>query len=194
MKNSLETTSISMNNLVFRKPTIIYRSDACPAGIGGYNNFGRAWRWHIPNYLQQRATLNMLEHLSTIIGPWVDIIEKNMKPNSCILSMGDSTTANGWLRKSNFKESDDEPIEMTTTKTTLSRLHTTHIIENNVTSYTQWFPGEHNELANSLSRDFHIDSNLLPSIYKSNISSQTPLNLTVSDLPKEITCFLCSIL
>ena len=51
---------ISMNLVTYRSPTHLYRSDACPAGIGGYNHKGRAWRWFIPRELQLRATLNFL--------------------------------------------------------------------------------------------------------------------------------------
>ena len=33
---------IDMNLLVFRKPTKVYRSDSCPAGMGGYSGDGFA--------------------------------------------------------------------------------------------------------------------------------------------------------
>jgi hypothetical protein len=40
---------ISMNNLVFRKPTMVLRSDASEFGIGGYNlTTGKAWRYKLP--------------------------------------------------------------------------------------------------------------------------------------------------
>ena len=38
---------IDMNLLVFRKPTKVYRSDSCPAGMGGYSSDGFAWRWYL---------------------------------------------------------------------------------------------------------------------------------------------------
>ena len=37
-----------MNLLVYRKPTKIYRSDSCPAGLGGYSSDGFARRFYIP--------------------------------------------------------------------------------------------------------------------------------------------------
>ena len=46
---------IDMIFLVFRKPTKVYRSDACPAGIGGYSSDGFAWRWYLPELLKIRA-------------------------------------------------------------------------------------------------------------------------------------------
>jgi hypothetical protein len=71
---------ISMNQISYRKPTHSYRADACPFGMGGYSSSGRAWRWSIPPLLRYRATLNMLEHLCSIISPWIDIIEKKITP------------------------------------------------------------------------------------------------------------------
>ena len=95
----LANKGMSMNLLTYRQVDTLYRSDACPAGLGGYSNKGRAWRFYIPLELQLRATLNMLEHLASIIGPWIDVIENNMPAFSCLLSMTDSTTTQGWLKK-----------------------------------------------------------------------------------------------
>jgi hypothetical protein len=39
---------INLNSIAYRKPTHIYRSDFCPAGLGGYNNQGFAWRFYLP--------------------------------------------------------------------------------------------------------------------------------------------------
>lgn len=42
---------ISLNLVTYRKPTRVYRSDACPWAIGGYSSKGRAWRFIIPSHL-----------------------------------------------------------------------------------------------------------------------------------------------
>ena len=39
---------VDMNLLVYRKPTKVYRSDSCPAGLGGYSSNGFAWIFYIP--------------------------------------------------------------------------------------------------------------------------------------------------
>jgi hypothetical protein len=40
---------ISINNIVYRKPTKIYRSDTSEFGLEGYNIIsGEAWRFEIP--------------------------------------------------------------------------------------------------------------------------------------------------
>ena len=107
---NLAKTGISMNLLTFRLPTHVYRSDACPAGLGGYNNKGRAWRFPIPPNLQGRALIKLLERLGCAIGPRVDLKEGQLPAFSCILSITDSTTAEGWIKKSNFREEDDSDV------------------------------------------------------------------------------------
>jgi hypothetical protein len=97
---------VSMNNVVFRKPTNINRSDASEFGIGGYNLIsGKAWRFELPIDCRLRTTLNSLEFLACMIMIWIDILSNNIKHESCILSQTDSSSAAGWLRKSNFADS-----------------------------------------------------------------------------------------
>jgi hypothetical protein len=36
-------SAINMNVVIYCKPTHIYHSDSCPAGLGGYSNSGFAW-------------------------------------------------------------------------------------------------------------------------------------------------------
>ena len=46
---SIAREGISINNVIYRKPTHVYHSNACEHGIGGYSlTSGRAWRWEIP--------------------------------------------------------------------------------------------------------------------------------------------------
>ncbi|MBM4076045.1 MAG: hypothetical protein FJ267_10410, partial [Planctomycetes bacterium] len=71
MLNFLENANngISLNSIAFRRPTHIYRSDSCPAGLGGYSHDGFAWRWYLPDELKFRATNNLLKHLAAIVSP-----------------------------------------------------------------------------------------------------------------------------
>jgi hypothetical protein len=192
LKKAHEGTS--MNILTYRKVDQGYRSDACPAGIEGYSTEGRAWRFPIPKHLQFRATLNMLEHVASIIGPWIDIIEKTLPEFSCILSMTDSTTSAGWLKKSNFKENENKSITMTKAKLLMSREHATCLMNNNIKDYSQWFPGTENEVADSLSRDGHLSDIKLTNLYFSLIPEQMPHSFKISQLPQEIESFLSSML
>ena len=102
---------VDMNLLVYRKPTKVYRSDSRPVGLGGYSSGGFAWRFYIPLWLKFRASNNLLEHLATVITPWIDIISKRLGPGDCSLSTTDSSTSEVWMRKSNFKEDRESPIQ-----------------------------------------------------------------------------------
>jgi hypothetical protein len=107
-KNMLKraTAEVSLNLLVFRIPTHVYRSDACTAGLGGYLATGRAWRHIIPWNVVGRASINLLEFLGTLIGPWLDFLQGNLPPESSIFSQGDNTTASSWCHRSNFDSID----------------------------------------------------------------------------------------
>ena len=146
---------ISMNILSYRSPTHLYRSDSCKHGLGGYTSQGLAWRWIIPDRLLPRAHINLLEFLASIICIWLDILKGRVPPESCLLSMGDSTTAAGWLRKSNFKEDDENDVE-TTVKLITARHLANLILHAKACLYSQWFVGDENDVSDSLSRDIHL--------------------------------------
>jgi hypothetical protein len=71
---------ILINNIVFQKPNVFYRSDASEFGIGGYNLIsGLAWRFELPIKLRLRTTLNSLEFLASIITIWIDMIHNRIR-------------------------------------------------------------------------------------------------------------------
>lgn len=98
---------INMNQIAFRRPTHVYQSDSCPAGLGGYIHDGFAWRVYLPSHLLCRASNNLLELLAAIITPWVDTIAGHLNTGNCALSLTNSTTSKGWLRKTFFCKADD---------------------------------------------------------------------------------------
>jgi hypothetical protein len=60
---------VDMNTITYQQPTHAYRSDSCPAGLGGYSDEGFAWRYYLPPDLKFRASNNLLEHIAAIITP-----------------------------------------------------------------------------------------------------------------------------
>ena len=133
----------------------------------------------------------MLEFLASIIGPWIDLVEGNLPPLSCILSMTDSTTSAGWLRKSNFTDdSDGECDAHITCKLELARAHALRLMHNKIKEYSQWFPGDKNPVSDTLSRDFHLKDNELTHLLYSLFPSQLPRSFTIAPLPQEIESFL----
>jgi hypothetical protein len=83
---------INLNLIAFRQPTHVYRSDSCPAGLGGYSHKGFEWRFYLPGELKFPASNNLFKHLATIIMPWINIIAGHLRKGDCALSMIDSTT------------------------------------------------------------------------------------------------------
>jgi hypothetical protein len=105
---------IDMNLVAFRCPTHVYRSDSCPFGLRSYSDEGFAWRFEIPKDLRFQALNNLLEYIALIISPWVDLLAGRLNQGDCALSMTDSTTLAGWLRKTNFQEhtgDDPDPVQ-----------------------------------------------------------------------------------
>ncbi len=41
---------INLNIIVYQRPTHVYCSDSCPAGLGGYIDSGFAWPWYLPSH------------------------------------------------------------------------------------------------------------------------------------------------
>ena len=162
-------------------------------GHWGYSSHGRAWRWELPKNLLWRATLNMLEFIAATIGPWIDLLEDNLPTLSCILLMTDSTTTNGWLRKSNFPdESEDETEAHLVCKMELARAHSLRLLDNMIKEYSQWFPGKFNDVSDCLSRDFHLDNSQLTQLLTSSVPSQLPPSFLIAPLPQEIVSYLCA--
>jgi len=182
----------SMNNLVFRKPTVIYRSDASKFRLGGYNLIsGIAWRLELPVDCQLRSSLNSLEFLACLIAIWIDDFHQVLLPESCVLSQTDSTSALGWLRKSNFADKVDEMVQLST-----ARKLADIMLSSNIGLFSQWFPGEENVVADSLSRDFHLSDVDLSNLLLLHCPDQVPFGLKILPVPPDIiswlTCLLLS--
>ena len=184
---------VDMNTIAYRRPTHAYRSDSCPAGLGGYSDEGFAWRYYLPPDLQSRASNNLLEHIAAIITPWVDIIAGRLKSGDCALSMTDSTTSEGWLKKSNFIEEGESPIQATI-RLEVARHHASQYLTKGIREYSQWFPGVENQVADALSRDDDRSDEELTKILRSHCPSQVPQHFEIVPLPSEIISWLTSLL
>jgi hypothetical protein len=80
----MSAAEVSINNIVFQKPTSFYRSDSSEFGLGGYNIIsGRAWRFEIPYHLCLCTSLNSLEFLACVTTIWIDFSENRISPEEC---------------------------------------------------------------------------------------------------------------
>ena len=141
-----------MNLVVFRKPDVIYIGDASEHGLGVYVSHGRAWRFTILENLRGRAHINLLQFLIHVVSIWIDILEKRISKQDCLLVMGDSTTAMGWLRRTKFQY-DDESNHEWIVKQDVARKLAELVLDSETVLYEQLFAGSSNVVADSLSRD-----------------------------------------
>lgn len=112
---------------------------------------------------------------------------------SCVLSMTDSTTAAGWLRKSKFKEDDEGEVQLRLKRETARNFAVT-TMKQEIKLYSQWFPGERNEVTDSLSRDFHIPTQRLTNLLRHAAPSQVPPNFSIRALPQKISSWVGALL
>jgi hypothetical protein len=87
----------------------------------------------------------------------MDISVGGAPRESCFLSQTDSTSAAGWLRKSNFNDLDLLHLEITRATATL-------MIDHDSCLYSQWFKGAKNEVVDSLSHNHHLSDNDIVSL------------------------------
>ena len=179
---------IPLNLLTYREPTHCYKADACEIGLGGYSLAGRAWRWKIPTNLQNRASINLLELLASIVGLWIDQLEQNLPPLSCCLCESDSTSATAWLCQNKFNESEQPAHFEAASKVA------TIMMEAGACIHPQWIPGSTNIIADCLSRDFDLNDMLITQIFFSLFPLKTPLAFKIAPLPNVIVSWLTSLL
>ena len=172
---------ISINRIVFRKPTIITFSDASEAGIGGYcPKTGVGWRYLFTEEENKALTLNCKEYLASAIDMDFQMeMDPDPSPFPCVLNETDSTSAMGWLRKSNH-DPVDAPIH-----NDIARFHASNMLERNACNYSQHLPGVLNVVADSLSRDFHLSDDQLVSMLTCLHESLSPHQLRIVTLPQK---------
>ncbi len=107
--------------------------------------------------------------------------------------MTDSTTAEGWMRKSNFSEASIDPIQARV-RADAARKYAKVFMNADVKGYSQWFKGKQNNVADALSREWHRSNDELTFILHSLFPNQMPVHFEISPLPKEISSWLTSLL
>jgi hypothetical protein len=109
------------------------------------------------------------------------------------LSMTNSTTSEGWLRKTNFSKLKEDLIQATV-RLEVARMHATHYIIHSIREYSQWFPGEAKVIADSLSCDNDRMDSKLTNLFCMHCPSQIPEHFLIQPLPNKITSWLTALL
>ena len=125
--------------------------------------------------------------------PWIDIIVGGLRKGDSTLLMTNSTTSEGWLRKSNFINDDENPIQATI-QLNVARLHATHYLSTGIREYSQWFRGADNNVADALSWDNDRTDNKLTQLPRSHCPSQLPQHFKIVPLPNKIATWLTLLL
>ena len=192
---------ISMNLLTFRRPDHLIIGDACEHGLGAFNvESGIGYRYIIPEELRGRAHINLLEFLTQVVQIWLDVLDGRITKGTCVLGMGDNMSSMGWMRRSNFKEKVDgtgelESNEEWAIKQDISRKLAEIILEQEACLYSQWFAGTQNVATDSISRDgLYLSLKSHVAMLKHYTPKQTPANLVLKPLPKEIVSWIGSLL
>ena len=124
---------------------------------------------------------------------WVDIIEKRLGPGDCSLSMIDSSTSEGWLKKSNFIEKGKDAIQ-STIRLEVSRGDAKRMMKKKIKNYAQFSPGSMNNVSDALSGDNDRSDEELINIFCTFTPSQIPYNFKIVPFPSEISSWLTSLL
>ena len=74
---------------------------------------------------------------------------RHNKSEDCLQSIGDNTSALGWMRRSNFRQKDESDISWIV-KQQLERKVANLILDSNTVLYKQWLKGQDNVIAGSL--------------------------------------------
>jgi hypothetical protein len=186
----LSHSGISINNICLTRPSATTYSDACEWGIGRYTTQGNAWRYLLPPNLRGRASINLLEFIAAIITIHLSITkDSHTTTHPHILAFTDNSSAAGWLYHSTFNPIRDKCHD--DTARFLARL----LFQHNATLHPEHIPGKDNDVADSLSRDFHLnDTDLLTLLTPQLIHThaQGPHTLKISSIPTTLISWIAS--
>ena len=145
--------------MTYREPTHCYKADACEIGLGGYSLAGHARSWETPTDLRNRASINLLELIASLVGLWIDQLEQNLPPLSCCLCESDSTPASTWLGQNKFNKSEQPAHFEAASKVATIMMKAGACIHN------QWIPGPTNTIHDCLSRDFDLNDMIVTKLF-----------------------------
>jgi len=136
-------------------------------------------------------TSNFLEFLTCIISIRLLVLEGDVSPIvDCLLSLTDNTSAEGWLRKSNFPPEGKQQLHFE-----LAQELTELLMANNICLYSQWFAGVTNDVAgDTCSHEFLMLDVELTQFLNAKYQEQVPTTFKVSPLPDKIISKLLELL
>jgi len=179
---------ISINRVVFRKPTLTTFSDSSEAGIGGFcPQTGVMWRYRFTEAEAKAFTLNTKEYIASAIDMEIQAeMNPDQTPFPCILNRSDSSSTVGWLRKSNH-DPGEAPIH-----DEVARTHARNMMARQACNYSQHLPGILNIIADCLSRDFHLSDNQIIAMISSLHPSLSTYQFKLIKIPQKHISWVAS--
>jgi hypothetical protein len=123
----------------------------------------------------------------------MDILASHLQSGNCALLMTDSSTAEGWMHKTNIRVSEEDQIQMDVRVKTAQKF-AMDFTEHGIKSYSQWFPGKENIIADALSHDNNRTDNKLISILYRFAPYQMPNHFSFVPVPNDIVLGLILLL
>jgi hypothetical protein len=195
---------VSINLIVTREPDRICWSDACPFGLGGYSISGRAWRLRLPlgHPLRGHPEINnLLEFTAMVVNVWLECLDAPDDAQPCVLAIGDSTSAIGWLFKSSKLEA--TPGGEHDAHLFVARHLANVLMDNNCCIVSQHINGDMNVVADLLSfsgtsergkphplASVDPPNDVLTQRFLDELPEQVPANFKISQLPREVLDFV----
>jgi hypothetical protein len=106
---------------------------------------GKGFNWcsKMPEDLLFWASNNLLEYITSMISPWVNMLAGYLNKGDCLLVMTGSSTSAGWLRKTNFQEflGENADLVQPRVRIDIARHHATFFLKTGIKEYSQWLPG-----------------------------------------------------
>jgi hypothetical protein len=197
-----------MNRVTIQRPSQMGWSDSCPFGLGGFTLNETAWHLRLPAssllYGVSQAN-NVLEFLALALTLLLLLLDckDNSLPHQCLLVLGNSTSALGWL----YKNGKVQPssfyhcaVNLIARKVALILVTSTHCLASqhlwgklNVVSNLLSYSGLCRSNPHPLASDNPTDCDLTARFH-AHLPQLIPSTFTISHLPAELSSFAILVL
>lgn len=188
----MDTHGRSINHVTMSIPHLFCISDASKFGIGGFNSEGIAWRYEIPPEHRGKLSLNLLEFIAARITIRFSLdllqIRQTCTHGIRIHSLTDNSSALSWMWAANF-----DPVSFPN-HDKVSRQLALDLMESDCSLSADHIKGEHNMIADSLSRDFHISQGMLTKELYRKLGDQMPKNFRIFGITPTLTSWISSLM
>ena len=167
--------------------TIVLQIRRLRIGVGGFTPEGISWRYKLSQHLVGSLTINLLELMAVTITIKVSLRTLASSPSNSgirILSLTDSSSALGWFHHSFFYL-----IDFLLHDVVVRELADTPLTHNSAL-YSQHIPGECNNVADCLFRDFDIPDKELTIMLHLVFPHQMPPNFYTYKLEGDIISWI----